>query len=977
MTSGLLTGTVQGPDGTALSAVRVFAQAEAGGAAQVAETDRSGRFVIRQAMPGTYRLVAEKLGYQPKQLEDVPLVAGRSIEVRLVLAPLNSTPDGLEVERFAAPAMGWSRPGFARWSGRLESDAIPHERTDLHDLAGTATFVGPGLGMEGLPGSMTQYVLDGARFAPLLHPHLSGSRPLSPRPLSGTYGLELLSNPLDVEWHGAAGGFYRSTSIGGGNEFRGRAWGFAGNDQAGLGYFSDGRAGSYDVARGGAQLSGPLIADTAFFALGAEWRRVRSVQPRAWRVDELPGAIVWTAARDSGVSLSRFTVPALVEEDVAAAFARLDWQIAEGHGLEVHADATLHRAAQAGSAAFEPGPEPVPEGMSALGGIVLRSVLNETLGNELRISVDRTERTYDLPDGRTVSGFLGSGIPQTRVVDGALLFGVDPRAPAEFTRTGFQLEDAVALRLDRHIMKAGVTAAWNSHDREYGYDRIGRFVFGDASAFGRREGAYVQSVGAVPYASFSSLEIGLFLQDAWNPAPGLEVTGGFHLSQESFPDADVRREAEWQRLTGLDNSDITTDFLKFSPRIGFTWDLQARHQWVVRGGLGIYHDALAPDVMAELVSHDGRVTTRRGIGSFGDWPAAPDSATAPVQGPALALMGPEFRPPSTTRASLGVSRLGATAVHLSGTYRQTEYLPSRRDLNRLPAPAAYDQYGRPIYGELVKQGGAVMVVPGTNRRFPSFDIVSALEATASSDYWDVGALVERRLSDRVRLAASYTFSRTRDNWLAHPGVVPEDALVGFERDSLVGENWAEGVSDFDVPHSFALAAELRLPLPLAPSLATVYRVRSGIPFTPGFRDGVDINGDYSWNNDVAFVDDGLAGMDDVMAEWDCLRDQAGEFAERNSCRGEAIQALDLRLSFDVMAAGGFRARMHADALNLLEQELAVPDRALYMVDAATDLDVDAAAGTVGVPLVVNPHFGKPLRTLGSSRLLRLGLEVTF
>ena len=84
------------------------------------------------------------------------------------------------------------------------------------------------------------------------------------------------------------------------------------------------------------------------------------------------------------------------------------------------------------------------------------------------------------------------------------------------------------------------------------------------------------------------------------------------------------------------------------------------------------------------MSHDGGVEVRRGLGTFGDWPDAPDSTDAPVIGPALALLGPDFEGPRTMRTSFGITRaLGSrAALHLSMNYRHTDFLPRRHDLNR-------------------------------------------------------------------------------------------------------------------------------------------------------------------------------------------------------------------------------------------------------------------------------------------------------
>lgn len=977
VTTATLTGVVTDTAGGVLPNARV-AVSGADGQTRAVRTNLEGRFRFRYLPADEYAVFAEKLGYRPERLTAVPLRAGGSLELVLTLEAAEPPVDSVAERSFAAPGLGYSRAGVSRWFGALETSGVPLEREAEASLGALATESDDALAVQGLPGAYTRYSLDGSQFEPLVHPHLPGDRPRSPAGLGLLRAAELLTSPVDVEWSGAAGGIVRSESRPGGAEYRARAWGFGGLDRAGDGFFSERVAGTFDVARAGAEVRGPLIPDTASFALGAEWRRVRTIQPQAWRIDEQAGAEVFAAAQDSGVDLRRYTVPAVTDADVASGYARFDWRVADGHQLTARADVTAYPAVSGTrETAYLPDPAPMPEGLDLSAGVALRSVLSERYGNQLLLTFNRSTRDYFLPDDDVVRSFLDDGVPQTGVVDGALLFGVDARAPAELARSAFRAEQALAVRLGSHDFKLGVDVGWKSTDWTYAWGRTGRFLFGGAAQFADRVGAYTRTTGPVPSASFTQIETAAFLEDVWSATPGLELVAGLRLSDERLPSDDIALDATWATLSGLRNDALDSHVRKFSPRVGFTWDVQQRHRWIVRGGFGLYHDDVGEDVLGELLTDDGALGAQRGLGSLGRWPQVPDSAAAPVQAPTLTLAGPDFQPPRSTRASFGISRVGATSLHLSTSYRHTDFLPVRRDLNLLPSAVYHDQYGRPFFGEPVKQGALLGVAPGTNRRFQAYDVVSGIEASGFSDYWDATALLERRVSDRVRLAFGYTYSRTRDNWLSHPGVAPEDGLAPMVGDSLGGRAWQEGVSDYDVPHRLSLAAELELPLPLAPSIGGVYRYRSGTPFTPGFRDGVDANGDYSWSNDPAFVDDALPGVDALIEANDCLRDQVGRFAERNVCRGPSRQTLDLRLGLEVVRTSGFTARLHADALNVLDVDLGTPDRALYLVDPDAGLIVDQADASFVVPLIANPDFGKPIRALSSGRVYRIGLEVTY
>src|SRR5207237_509948 len=105
-----------------------------------------------------------------------------------------------------------------------------------------------------------------------------------------------------------------------------------------------------------------------------------------------------------------------------------------------------------------------------------------------------------------------------------------------------------------------------------------------------------------------------------------------------------------------------------------------------------------------------------------------------------------------------------TAFHISGTYRKTELLARRTDLNAPIQAASFDQYGRALFGSLVQQGGLVFARPGTNRRFTEFDVVSGLTSDGTSNYWDVTVAADRTVSSSTTFFASYTHSHTTDDW---------------------------------------------------------------------------------------------------------------------------------------------------------------------------------------------------------------------
>jgi hypothetical protein len=191
----------------------------------------------------------------------------------------------------------------------------------------------------------------------------------------------------------------------------------------------------------------------------------------------------------------------------------------------------------------------------------------------------------------------------------------------------------------------------------------------------------------------------------------------------------------------------------------------------------------------------------------------------------------------------------------------------------------------------------------------------------------------------------------------------------------VGDKWRDAVSDFDLPHRLTAGIELRPRLGFSPRIAALYTFRSGYPFTPGFRDGVDVNGDGSGLNDPAFVDLAVPGTQELVNSWDCLSSQVGKFADRNVCRQPGVHSLNVRAAFAIGAPQGTSAEVFVEGVNLLESAVGEPDRALYLIDASRSLINDRARGTVTLPLIANPHFGEPIIRSGAGKMLRIGIQV--
>ncbi len=948
VTSGAITGITFDTAGAPVPGATVTLTHHATGWVSAVMTDAVGAYRSPPLPPGRYDVRVERLGFRPLVVLDVSVSPAAAVTLDFRLTPAEppvtqaDTMSFVEGALHASLARGTWDPG--------------HELVDLASAAGTVPALAAvaavstgGLGMEGLPDRMGSVGVDGILRTPATNPDASRAD-LSALglPFSSLDHAEIASG-TDVEWPGYGGGLLSAFTERAPRDAQVRA-------------FGDGDGSSY---RGALVVGGPVVRNTAWAMLGVDARRLQTRYGAPWPNDSQANLAVAVARDSLQTDLSAYLRPETEQTDIVTAFGRFDWEIASGQTLALRAAVTNTTSGNfdLGTGRFV-GLGTSLNAQDVSVSAALSSHLIGSLRSELSLAVDRSSRDYSAPT-----------LPGTIIASDGLVAGADAAVPGHFERNAMRFSAALLLRLGAHVLKGGLALGWTNHDISYDPGSAGTYYFGSAGDLAQGRGAFVQSVGGVPDAVFSINSTAAFLQDSWSPVSGLGLLFGVRFENEAWPTGGVATDAQWLSLTGISNSVVPALKTRTSPRFSFTWSAGPQSEWLLRGDAGIFSESADPSVLAEVLTHDGTAEFRRGLGTLGAWPGTPDSIAAPVTGPVLTILNPSYQPPRTGRASASIARaLGSGAsFQVAGLYRHTDFLLQRSDLNLAPAPEWHDQFGRPVYGTLQQFGSMLMATPGSNRRFSEFDRVYALDPTGYSDYWGVTVSLERVREQGLSLWASYTYSRTTDNTPGLLGSVPDAQLSPFPS-SAGTPDWRDGRSDLDVPHRAVVGAEWSAGIV---KLAGLVRYQSGAPFTPGFRDGVDANGDGSPGNDPAFVSNTVPGTAAVLSQWSCLRQQIGEFAARNSCRGPAITSVDARLVVRLFAISGAPAELVVDGLNLVTTNDGIVDQALYLVDPTRALTTDPATGIVTVPLVANPNFGKLLVRRSPSATVRAGLRFNF
>ena len=958
--SASVTGTVTDESGQALPRAVVNLHALGAGASQETTTANDGAYRFSLVAPGNYELRAEAIGYQPLIARTLDLTGGDAVEVPLPLR--GATPPVLFVDTIAvvATATNRSRPGAVRLGGG-DIDMLPYRFESLGSIVALSSRFDPSLGSQGLPGSMTLLFADGL-------PSYRARHPLRPEeelpdalfPRAFLSGVTTLYNAPDIEWAGAAGAYAALSSRSGvANEGMAIEGAWSGGplwSSSELGLAETPGLTSYQAA-GIAAVD--IKPDTTQLLIAADVLQHES--PLAPRIsDELMADL---AGLDPELLLSLAT-PSVERLTRYSGMARFYTRPSETSQVFLRGTAAYSERG------FD-GPGPVALGswhalaqqstdLSLASSFVSEYRPGITL--ELRGGLTHSSRTFESAE---------EGLPSAYLVDLGLPVGSVPGAPSESSRTDVTLLPMVRFDLGHSgALKTGFLVRASKHSMASDMWGAGDFLFADADAL--LAGRGLARSASLADATFSTREMGAFAQYDVSASPGLDISLGARFDYERIPSEEPELSTAWFEASGLRNDEYPTSFPQAGGQVSINWDPANDG----RTGLFLIGSLQSGDVdpsrLFEVFSQAASSQAVTYLGAGLNWPAPTVPSAAPAL-PTLSLLGPDTRPPRSLRATVGAVREvgGGLSVHVSGDYRRTDFLMRRRDLNLTLTPSATDQFAEGVYGTLDKDGALLTATGSEARRFPAFGHVWALDPDGWSEYRGVTAGLELRTTS-LDLYGSYTRSETTDNWIGAAAGSPL-AQLSPKLPAFV-ESWDEAKSDFDAPDRIVASAVIRIPALPGTSLSATYRYSSGRSFTPGYRRGVDANGDGSSENDVPFVPQ-PDELGTLHADWACLRNQSGGFAVRNSCRGPAQQGLDARVRIALGQVGRHDASLFVDGLNLLETKDGLIDNALLLVDPDAGLTVDSGGTWVGVPYQINPSFGDILLPTSRGRMLRVGVRI--
>jgi len=500
--------------------------------------------------------------------------------------------------------------------------------------------------------------------------------------------------------------------------------------------------------------------------------------------------------------------------------------------------------------------------------------------------------------------------------------------------------------------------------------------------------SYTQGFGPAKQLRFHTGEASAFLSDAWRLTPHLRISAGARYEYFRMPLPQHTNAA----LDAVFGSFAATNYFpgdpgNVAPHLSIAYGITDRT--VIRLGYGIHFGRVTGSVLQRVLqntaqpasSYQIHLTSRTeveqqcaSIGTNFGYPATynctPSARLAQTTG--ATVLAQRFQLPMVQDAELTLEHEFPRGIHVSASYALAleRELPNTTDLNIAPSTQrAVFRIVRPNGGgEPGAQDGYVFNVPlYTTRISPLFGPVTAVLSNGTGTH-NAGVLQVTRVSPHgLTLRMAYTFSKAVDSVRYSGAGIDTDAQFD-PRD----ETYDKAASNFNRPQKLVASAvwapqlqEASRPLRLLAngwSVAPIVFATSGRPYSYLVQGGTLLTGGRTSLN-------GSGGATYLPT------------VGRNTLRLPPTQNVDLRILRGFTFHGNVRARLSAEAFNLLNRRnlTGVQQRAFLAgipVNGITPLTFQDTATIAAEGLTTRP-FGTPTSSatqLTRERRVQFGLR---
>lgn len=643
-TSGI-SGTVTDQNGSPLAGATVIAVHAPSGTQYGAVTGREGRYNLQGLRAGgPYTVTFSFVGYQSVEYPQIHLSLGET------LARNASLKDSQELEAVVISAEGRNSSMNINRAGAVTSidsdqiDLMPSVSRSLNDimkLTPQASSTTSGLAIGGGNYRQSYVTVDGAAFNNMFG--IGGNLPAGGAPIS-LDALEQVSvsvTPFDVRQSGFTGGAINAITKSGTNDLKISAYVYAKSDQLQGDKYDDGKLSLSEMRDNtlGFSIGAPIIRNKLFvFAnFEREWnstpgssRLARTSESQGFGGNtqyNRPTAGMMNEMRDFLIEKYGYNPGPYQDYSVKTPgyrlMARVDWNIARNHALNVRFSRTQNKNSVAPSSSISP--------LDA-GKVYDRDTYGRTSNYAMYFQNSRyyQEQNFTSVAAELNSRFLEGRLSNTlrytyshqyepRSYDGgkfptvdilqptddgknALLasFGIDPFTEGNLREVSTHIvTDEVSYMLGKNRLVAGFQFEHDLTTNGYQQGGAGYYVYESWDDFknDRAPLAFRLAHGnndalAQAFPQFTYMQYSVYLQDEINFSNRFKATVGLRFEVPVYPTVSNNENKDFTKIMaehgGYKTSDMPKARVSVAPRIGFNWDMTGERKYILRGGTGIF-----------------------------------------------------------------------------------------------------------------------------------------------------------------------------------------------------------------------------------------------------------------------------------------------------------------------------------------------------------------------------------------------------
>ena len=977
-TTATVRGRVIDDAGAPIAGAQVSVRNETTGVQSGALSRNNGLYIVPFIAPGgPYEVTIQMLGFGTQTRRFDRLQIGEVVTVDFELATEAVEVEGVEVAVEATPIIETREPSVIDRVSQIEIEALPTNGRNFADFVVLSPSVIPDAG-DGSGGNLSlgggrrggnNIQIDGVgNNGTFFGGEARGSDRIAfAFSMEAVKEFQVITNGYDVEHGSFNGGLINTVTRSGTNEFQGSAFFYRRGEELTGDDFLGIAPQDFSSNQFGGVLAGPIVRDKAHFLVSVDR------QDRSNPVNALTGGAAFgSIAADSlqrfiDIMQSVYGYDASQEfgqfsqtNDQTAVFARVDWQLNDDHNLTLRNNFTdLQNDNDRVS---------TNEGVSN-GGIFedransfvanLKSILSATVFNDFRFQYATESRPREafnsLPQ---LELFQGSTLENGQSAFTDIEIFNDPVLPNSLDENTIQIVNNLVWQKGDHTIKVGTNNNFYDIDNFFFFNGRGEFEFTslaelEAGIADEYSIATPGQDGSVPRAVYKVNEFAFYAQDEWQVNENLNLTFGLRYDITTFPDEPNTNQTFLSEF-GVDNGNFPVDSDNIAPRFGFAYDLDGDGRSVIRGGAGLFYGRYPSVFWSNALLNTGE---SQGFvqcsGDFFNTPEAQAQVIAILRGerptftscgdipggsgfaftPNINAISNDIEWPGSWKLNLGYDRLvrDDLRVGLDVQYNMENGNFYNADVNLRDTQFTTDG-GRPVLApadEISTSSGE----PGFGDNRVSFDFNDALVMQNIADSRTVRASleVEKRFSDNWSARGSYSWSQSKDH-TSHSCCISSTAITETPtagNPNFLGEIGDEdtgtwGYSDFDRTHTIILSGLWRGPGGV--KVSGIYRGMSGFPYTPMING--DINADGRDENDRAYIPSSSGELlwdtpedqsefDRLLEENECLQEEQGRIAHRNSCRSPWQNRLDMRIAWEVPTISGQNVELIADVFNVL------------------------------------------------------------